>query len=252
MSAASAPALPQTCCPTIWMWPGHAMYAGPGLGLAAHSGSVWCLVVGVDEPVTVVAAGATTVARRVLVPPRLLHQLSTRGAIVSCYFEPGSARSESCRRQFGDTDGAVGRDHANERVLTVLPHDDAAAGRWLDLGAPEAEHRLDSRIEAATKQIRDDPAATARTLAAAAGLSESRFLHVFRQETGTSLRRYRMWSMLMAAGASMAAGLNLTSAAADAGFASPSHLSDRFKSTFGLSATKLFASGVAIRTPTGL
>ena len=136
--------------------------------------------------------------------------------------------------------------------LGVLPHDDAAAGRWLDLGAPEAEHRLDSRIEAATKQIRDDPAATARTLAAAAGLSESRFLHVFRQETGTSLRRYRMWSMLMAAGASMAAGLNLTSAAADAGFASPSHLSDRFKSTFGLSATKLFASGVAIRTPTGL
>ena len=65
----------------------------------------------------------------------------------------------------------------------------------------------------------------------------------------------RGWALALLcalSGASMAAGLNLTSAAADAGFASPSHLSDRFKSTFGLSATKLFASGVAIRTPTGL
>jgi AraC-like DNA-binding protein len=33
------------------------------------------------------------------------------------------------------------------------------------------------------------------------------------------------------------------------GFASPSHLSDRFKSTFGLSASQLLGTGLRLRTP---
>src|SRR6476620_7265519 len=86
-------------------------------------------------------------------------------------------------------------------------------------------------------------------LAAAARLSESRFLHLFRDELGTSLRRYRLWVRLIHAGTAIAAGDNLTTAAMKAGFASPSHLADRFKTTFGLSATKLLGTGLALRTP---
>jgi AraC-like DNA-binding protein len=44
-------------------------------------------------------------------------------------------------------------------------------------------------------------------------------------------------------------GDNLTEAAMKAGFASPSHLADRFKTTFGLSASQLLATGLRIRTP---
>ena len=86
-------------------------------------------------------------------------------------------------------------------------------------------------------------------LAAVAGLSESRFLHLFRDEFGTSVRRYRLWVRLMHAGAAIAAGDNLTTAAMKAGFASPSHLADRFKTTFGLSATQLLGTGLNLRTP---
>lgn len=73
---------------------------------------------------------------------------------------------------------------------------------------------MDPRIAAACKLIREDPAAAVSTpeLAAHAALSD-----------------------------------NLT-AAASAGFASPSHLSDRFKSTFGLTATQLLGTGVTVRT----
>jgi AraC-like DNA-binding protein len=56
---------------------------------------------------------------------------------------------------------------------------------------------------------------------------------------------------LIRAGLAISEGKNLTEAAADAGFASPSHLSDRFKSTFGLTATQLLSSGVVLRTPGG-
>jgi methylphosphotriester-DNA--protein-cysteine methyltransferase len=53
----------------------------------------------------------------------------------------------------------------------------------------------------------------------------------------------------VAAGTAIAAGKNLTTAAVDSGFASPSHLADRFKATFGLSATQLLGTGASLKTP---
>ena len=88
-----------------------------------------------------------------------------------------------------------------------------------------------------------------RKLAADVGLSESRFLHLFHDQVGTTLRRYRLWMRLIAAGTAVRNGKNLTDAAADAGFASPSHLSDRFKSTFGLTATQLLSRGTLLHIP---
>lgn len=252
MSSGTPAPLPQTCCPTVWLWPGQALYAGPGLGLQPHSGSVFCLAVGVDEPLSVQTDQATTVARTVLIPPRVRHQLTVQGRLVSCYLDPASARTASCRELFTDTDtDGIGVRHRAERALLSLPADDLAALRWLDTAAPTQVQRMDPRIELVAKQIRDDPThvESAGDLAAAIGLSESRFLHLFRQETGSSLRRYRLWSRLTRAGAEIAAGQSLTVAAVEAGFTSPSHLSDRFKSTFGLSATALLATGLTIRTP---
>jgi AraC-like DNA-binding protein len=135
--------------------------------------------------------------------------------------------------------------------LQFTPTDDESASHWLDLAAPAAHRRIDPRIAAAARRIRDDPAATisSRELAAEAGLSESRFLHLFRDQLGTSLRRYRIWVRLVHAGTAIAAGANMTEAAMKSGFASPSHLADRFKSTFGLSATQLLGTGLTLRTP---
>ncbi|MGW4097397.1 helix-turn-helix domain-containing protein [Mycobacterium sp. NPDC004974] len=250
MQTEPVPPLPQTCYPTVWLWPGQALYSGPGLGLQPHSGSVWCLAVGVDGPLTVTVSGNAIVAGSVLIPPRLTHHLSMPGAMVSCYLDPSSQRSAACRQQFTEFRDNIGIGHAAEPALTMTPDDDGAARRWLDLAAPDTPHRIDPRIELVAKQIRENPAeaVSARELAATAGLSESRFLHLFRREAGTSLRRYRMWSRLVSAGTAVAAGQNLTTAAADSGFASPSHLADSFKSTFGLSATQLLTTGLRIRT----
>lgn len=247
-----APApLPQTCYPAVWLWPGQALYSGPALGLQPHSGSVWCLAVGVDGPLTVRVGAQRIQARTALIPPRLTHHLSMTGPLVSCYLDPASARAAACRAQFDEFCGDIGVQHTAEVELFTPPTDDVGALRWLERAAPSDVQQLDSRIARAAKQVRDDPAAavSAAGLAASVGLSESRFLHLFGQEIGCSLRRYRLWSRLMCAGAEIAAGHNLTTAAAQAGFASPSHLADRFKTTFGLSATQLLATGLTIRTP---
>jgi AraC-like DNA-binding protein len=253
MTAQPAAALPRTCCPSVWLWPGQALYAGPSLDLGPHSGSVWCLAVGIGGPLTVATSDCTILdAHSVLIPPRLTHQLTCRGSgLVSCYLEPASSRADAGRFKFGGWHGNIGVGHLAEERLQVAPDDDESACRWLDLAAPAAHQVVDPRISAAARRIRDEPAATisSRELAAEAGLSESRFLHLFRDELGTTLRRYRLWVRLMQAGAAIAAGDNLTAAAVKAGFASPSHLADRFKTTFGLSASQLLGTGVTLRTP---
>jgi len=250
MTAKATAALPQTCYPSVWLWPGQALYAGPSLNLAPHSGSVWCLAVGIDGPLTVATAdGANRTARSVLIPPRLTHQLTCHGAgLVSCYLEPTSERADAGRNKFDDWQEGVGVRHVDEERLQFTPSDDESALHWLALATPAAHRRIDPRIAAAARTIRDDPTATisSRELAAAAGLSESRFLHVFRDELGTSVRRYRLWVRLTHAGAAIAAGDNLTTAAMKAGFASPSHLADRFKQTFGLSASQLLGTGLKL------
>jgi AraC-like DNA-binding protein len=253
MTGKTRAALPQTCYPSIWLWPGHALYAGPSLNLAPHSGSVWCLAVGIGGPLTVATAdGADRSAASVLIPPRLTHQLTCHGnGLVSCYLEPTSERADAGRHKFGEFQGEVGLRHVDEERLQFTPIDDESASHWLDLAAPVAQRRIDPRIVAAARTIRDDPAASVSShdLAADAGLSESRFLHLFRDQLGTSLRRYRLWVRLTHAGAAIAAGDNLTTAAMKAGFASPSHLADRFKTTFGLSASQLLGTGLNLRTP---
>jgi AraC-like DNA-binding protein len=83
----------------------------------------------------------------------------------------------------------------------------------------------------------------AEALAAALGLSTSRFLHLFAAQTQTSLRRYRSWCRMALAARALAAGADLTRAAADAGFATPSHFSAAFRRMFGLSPGRLLAGG---------
>ncbi|MEV6769163.1 AraC family transcriptional regulator [Nocardia sp. NPDC051030] len=320
MADGSVRTLPQTCYPTVWLWPGHALYAGVSLDLAPHSGSVWCLAVGVDQPFTVRVAGAEPlVTGSALIPPRTTHQLiSGGGRMIFCYLDPAAQRAESCRKRMFHWAGPIGAAHKDENRLRALggslltgstpatapvggspneirspdatpgrgtsrtatdsreiapprngsrsatqsaentpghgdsaipDHLDDSARQWIDCAAPAFPHASDPRVADATRWIRDDPggAFTARELAARVGLSESRFLHLFRQDAGTSLRRYRLWVRLMHAAALLEAGKSLTTVAVEAGFASPSHLSDRFRTTFGLSATRLLENGLRIR-----
>lgn len=64
-------------------------------------------------------------------------------------------------------------------------------------------------------------------------LSESRFLHLFKENTGITYRRFQLWNKLMLAGKHILSGMNLTTAAHEAGFADSAHLSRTFKETFG-------------------
>jgi AraC-like DNA-binding protein len=80
---------------------------------------------------------------------------------------------------------------------------------------------------------------TAAHLATQVGLSESRFLHRFRDHTGLPLRPYLRWRRLLTAMTQVMSGHSLTNAAASAGFADSAHFTRTFRRHFGIAPKTL-------------
>lgn len=248
--------LPETCCdelPTVWLWSGHAAYWGPSLRLDTHSGSVDCFALGLDAPFTVRSDGAAERrARSALIPARTRHQvLAGDGRMMFFYVDPSGAGSRNLVDQMTDSTSTIAYDHRDEAALISTwrdaPLPDPEILRKSVLGTAEAGP-IDERIRTAMGILRSRPGdqVSAAEIAAAVDLSPSRFLHLFSEHAGTSFRRYRLWARMCHAAAALSDGADLTIASAEAGFASPSHFSDTFRTMFGLSATALLSSQTRI------
>ncbi|CAM3351710.1 AraC family transcriptional regulator [Kibdelosporangium persicum] len=234
--------LPETCCPeqpTLWIQPGQATYLGPSFDLGPHSGSVHCFALGIDAPFELHAAdiGEQRV-RSAFIPARTRHQIIARtGRMLFSYSLSNNARELMAVRT-----KTVAYNHRDERALIQSVRTAPAPLRLT------TETKLDERIRAAMRALRADPDLSAATLAAKTHLSTSRFLHLFTENAGTTLRRYRMWTRMTRVAAAISTGANLTTAATDAGFASANHFSDTFRTMFGLTASTLLAVGTRIVT----
>ena len=239
-------ALPETCAlpGVLWVSPATALYLGPSLGLAAHSTSVHCLVVGVDGPLDVQVGSRTVSARSVLVPPRTVHRVAAEPGtrILFCYNDATAARARELAATM-TVPGEFATTHRAETALLRLCGERAPSGAALFAAAFGAGEAPEPRVRRTIERIRADPTGcSAPALARAENLSTPYLLRIFGRETGTSFRRYRLWVRMLRAAEAVAAGADLTRASADAGFASPSHFSDAFLAMFGLSATALFGT----------
>ncbi|MFB7636793.1 helix-turn-helix domain-containing protein [Streptomyces sp. NPDC056149] len=250
--------LSETCCDqaALWLWPGQALYLGPALGLGFHSGAVSCLAVGVDGDFTIeLERGPRHRARTALVAARVRHRIvagETRMAF--CYLDPASERERACRRLMGGgAELALGHERGAELVRTAASLDGSAplaqVRRWLDLTGPDGlDGTRDPRILMATAWL-DGPLGqrvAAQDLAAEAGLSVSAFLRLFRAQTGTTFRRYRLWTRMLRVAELLGTWPDLSTAAVEAGFASPSHFSSAFHAMFGLRPSTLFSRRTVI------
>jgi AraC-like DNA-binding protein len=92
---------------------------------------------------------------------------------------------------------------------------------------------LDGRLETILQLLDANPAYLQKRLAQSVGISSSRLSHLFTQEIGIDLRRYRL-ALKIGRGLSIyKAGMQLTAAAQAAGFSDSQHLSNAFKELFG-------------------
>ena len=99
----------------------------------------------------------------------------------------------------------------------------------------------DSRIISALEYIQNNLNDNLRCgdAAKAAGLSESRFSHLFKEQTGMTFAAYLVFRRLMCGYASIIKGTSITDAALDAGFSGSSHFADVNRRVFGISAAAI-------------
>ena len=236
-------------------WGARVLYLGPAFGLTPHRNATAVLAVGLDTALEVADDPAGTAsnyrpARSVLILPNSLHHLRiAHGRTGFLYVDPlGRDLKALVARMTNVTPcGAfdLRQESAVIEIMTGLaenriaaPKGRASLGELLGGGV---RGKTNARIAEALRHMRDEPQRAHRltTLATRAGLSPSRFLHLFKAETGVPLRRYRIWNRMRAAVRACGEGASLTEAAHAAGFASSAHFSSAFRDMFGMMPSDL-------------
>jgi AraC-like DNA-binding protein len=226
----------------------RALYVGPPLGVGFHRGAVACFALALDGRLEVSSdspAARSGSVGSALVGAGLRHEIRVAGARAAVlYLDATDALAAQLRARM----------RAIHPHLHVAHPGAPAFRRALERGAglgafpPVSPRRVDPRIERVVSALRRgalldrDVGDVART----AGLSASRFMHLFRAEVGVPFRRYRLWSRLGAAVSRFASGARWTDAALDSQFASSSHFSDAFRAMFGVSPSTLGAVALTL------
>jgi len=104
---------------------------------------------------------------------------------------------------------------------------------------PELHPRVKRVLRFVRKQLRDPESLSLQHLAKIAGLSTSRFVHVFTESVGVSLRPYILWLRLQRASGELMRGVSVTEAAHSAGFSDAAHMTRTFRRMLGTSPSEL-------------
>jgi AraC-like DNA-binding protein len=244
-----------TAAPRVFGWGARALYLGRALNLSPHRNSVGVLAIGVDAAFELAvdprrAAVGQVRCRTAVIPPNTLHHLTAPdGLMAFLYVDPRSvdmdALSGRCRVR---TERAGYHLRGEEQVVETLRALAAGRATWLQsqetlrgLLGLSGVRAIDKRIQRALDVLHADAGAkpSLEALAQIAGLSPSRFIHLFKAATGVTVRRYKLWLSMAAALRSMKRGETLTAAALEGGFSSSAHFSSAFREMFGLEPSRL-------------
>jgi AraC-like DNA-binding protein len=145
-------------------------------------------------------------------------------------------------RDVREIDGALIGVSGEFSVIRELWEDGSCANRvdqalddLLTFSKRRARRSIDGRVAEVMGRLRthEEELVPVAQVAAAVGLSASRFQYLFTREVGVAFRRYRAWIRMRRAIGEIANGSNFTTAAHTAGFADQSHFAHDFRRTFG-------------------
>ncbi|PCJ36891.1 MAG: hypothetical protein COA75_06475 [Cellvibrionales bacterium] len=246
---ATATTQPQS---TLYIWLDMTLFIGPLQSLGLHAMQTSAINVGLYRPFTLTTEdGITSEHRCAMIAPGHQHELAANGGIVASLL---IERNSSAYHHLPQNNGCPAR------AITPL-----SAAKWVDYLQMIAEVKptkavaynllkhllsvdstavtaMDSRIEKAMSSISLTPDSdlSQAQFAAALGLSQSRFRHLFREQSNIPFRRYRLWRRIISAMEALHNDNNITQAAMTAGFSDSAHFNRCFRQAFGLNPSRLF------------
>ncbi|WP_322516642.1 AraC family transcriptional regulator [Rhodopseudomonas palustris] len=186
------------------------------------------------------------------VPPYLTHNVeSDCRSVIALVIEPESVLTGPMVA-LGARIGGVGSAALADRVRLAYQTLVATGRREgfttsefdnLFFGETLPARRIDRRIACAIARLNDvsGAAVTAEDCAAAANLSQSRFLHLFKDETGVSFRALRAWKRARHLLHFVNADINLAHLAQDIGYPDSTHFSHSIRRFYGLQPRAIFS-----------
>ena len=239
----------------LFVFPGRVFFRGRGLHTEYHSHHASSLLVSMENQPFMVALSEEEDARPyrgLLLGPGVRHQLLARSTdmlviqvVPEMYrFGPGSIREIAANNLDSIARLATARkcrevSRATDEILALVE----GQGEIIQEHPP-----LDARIENSLQQIQEalPEILSVAELSIMAGLSEHRFMHLFKKEVGIPVRRYALWARMQKAAFLLQDGRSLTDAAHEAGFSDSAHMSRSFKEFFGISPSSVLGEKAAV------
>jgi len=186
------------------------------------------------------------------VPPYLVHDVASDClSVITLMIEPESVLTApmtalGARIGSGGAAALANRVRQAYQALVATGRRDGFTTTEFDnlvFGEPLPARKLDRRIAAAIVRLNDvsGAAVTAEDCAAAANLSQSRFLHLFKDETGVSFRALRAWKRARHLLHFVNADINLAHLAQDIGYPDSTHFSHSIRRFYGLQPRAIFS-----------
>lgn len=236
----------------LYIWENRVFYLGILPTMSEHRLGAAALCVSVDRIFTVLESESNVwrECRSVLIPPGCMHEINTNGAYMAVLFlEPESDYYTTLQGLMAEGDcQCLYRLNNESEVIEMLReiHDNHYEAEMtyelLDrITAPQStevsgSELLDVRIDNVIRLIKDDVSQSysVEALAERVNLSPTRLVHLFKEQTGVPIRRFRQWNRMKAVIAGAAEGITLTEAALNAGFSDSAHFSRAFRNMFGI------------------
>jgi AraC-like DNA-binding protein len=240
--------MPVASAPGVAVWPAAMIVWGPGFTSTPHRHHCIQLVMTLHGSLRVRGADGTW--RRcgaALVRPDVLHAVD--------------APADTVLLAFIEAESELGAGLCAQMARGIVCLSASRVARWRSaLGSPLSNERIEqwmmtyllprrrpTRIDTRVQRVfayvrqrlatRDDLSLAA--LAAAAGLSRSRFMHLFTESVGVPVRPYVRWLRLQRAACELIEGVSVSSAAHRAGFSDAAHLTRTFRRTLGMAPSEL-------------
>lgn len=239
----------------LYLWDKRTLYIGPMFEPLRLSQAAATLLVSLDEAVFITLSDRSVMScRSLLVPAGQSIKIDTGSAIIACcYLDAMGCDYVRLKSQMQRYEGGVYLHSANENLLSQtclswyhspLPSDelflqlDQLLSAVVTVFLPcHTDVRIETVIRLIKSQVNAVPSVDA--LAEAVGLSRSRLVQLFKQQTGVPIRRYRLWHRLYVTALRMGQGESLTDAAIGAGFADSSHCTHTFRDMLGIKPSLL-------------
>ena len=249
----------------LYIWQNLGLFIGHLPDISEHRLGSAALCVGIDKPFRLMEneSNAWQECRSVLVPPGCLNELQIGGAIMAILFlEPESPDYLAIQNAMLEGDWECLYRLADEAEAVVILReiwerqpDATVAHALLDrllippTASEERQQPLDHRIQRVIRLMKEDltHSYSMTELAEYVNLSPTRLVHLFKEEVGVPIRRFRQWHRMRVVAALVAKGDTLTDAALGAGFADSSHFSRAFRNMFGLTPSSVFGRAANVQ-----